>query len=261
MTKQVKQLTLKQSQYHLLMLLYKFQYISIPLLTTYKKLKSNSLQRNLNILVDQNYIAKQYSAKDKLDRKPAIYYLGKKGIATLRSDPRLDTQQLNTYYKNEILTDDYKQRCIDTFAVFNNINAGYADMFDIFTRQEIAHFESLPATKPDLYLRGEPHYFLILAHNLQPFLARKQLNEYIAHFDEEGWSDGDDYPNILFVLSSETRKQAFLTYADNALERAGIGYDELPIGATTVDKIITAPRTTAIWSFAGDPQALRALDG
>ena len=261
MTKQVKQLTLKQSQYHLLMLLYKFQYISIPLLTTYKKLKSNSLQRNLNILVNQSYIAKQYSAKDKLDRKPAIYYLGKKGIATLRSDPRLDTQQLNTYYKNEILTDDYKQRCIDTFAVFNNINAGYAGMFDIFTRQEIAHFESLPATKPDLYLRGEPNYFLILAHNLQPFLARKQLNEYITHFDEEGWSDGDYYPSMLFVLSSEARKQAFLTYADNALERAGISYDELPIGATTVDKMMTTPRTTAIWSFVGDSRALKALDG
>jgi len=109
MTEPIKQTTLTATQYHLLILLYKFRYATIPHLTTYKQLKSNSLQRNFNILVKHHYIAKQYSPTDKIDRKPALYYLATKGLAVLKQDNGFDPRLLHAYYKNTSLSDTYKQ--------------------------------------------------------------------------------------------------------------------------------------------------------
>lgn len=259
MTELRKQPTLTTTQYHLLIILYKFRYATIPQLTTYKQLKSNSLQRNLNLLVKQHYIARQYNSIYKIDRKPAIYYLAAKGLNILKQDDRFDERLLHTYYKNSSLNDTYKWHCVDTLAVYNTLKTSYLDTFEIFTRQEVAYFDTMPATKPDLYLCGQTEHFVILAHDMPLYLVRKQLAEYITHSEDEGWKRGA-YPSLLFILDTEPHAKSFLKHATTSLESAGIGDDELSIGVTTIDKINDTPQTNDIWSFTGDSNVPRPLD-
>lgn len=249
---------LNSKQLHLLILLYKFRFITIPHLTHYSALNTQTLQRRFNVLLTQHYLERDYNLTYKMDRKSATYYLSTKGLTVLKQDDRFDQRLLHAYYKNKSLTDSYKLHCVDTLATYNVLEATYPATFDIFTRQEIAYFDDMPATKPDLYLRGQTDHFVILAHDMQPFLVRKQLAEYITHSEDEGWPRGD-YPALLFVFAIAAHQRAFLKHATNALDSAGIGDDELRIGATVMNTLQNTSKTGAIWSFTGDPSALRSL--
>ncbi|MFZ2836394.1 MAG: MarR family winged helix-turn-helix transcriptional regulator [Candidatus Saccharimonadales bacterium] len=253
-----KRYSLNQKQLHILMLLYKFRFITIPLLTTYKNLKSNSLQRTFDILLEENYIDRRFDVSYKIDRKPAIYYLAAKGVAALKADPRFNPVTLHSYYKNRSVTDVFMQHAVDTLEVYNNLKHSYEDRFEIFTRQEVAHFDDFPETKPDLYLRGDREYFLTLAYDTQLFLVRKRLAEYITHFDEDGWAKGR-YPALLFIFADSNSERRFLEFANTSLESAGIDTDELSIGTTTMRALRGIPAISAIWSFTGDSHTLKQL--
>jgi hypothetical protein len=89
---------------------------------------------------------------------------------------------LNSYYKNKVLSDAFMQYAVGTLEVYNLLNQAYGSSFEIFTKQEIAYFDDFPVTRPDIYLRGDAEHFVTLAHEIQPFLIRKRLNERIYRF-------------------------------------------------------------------------------
>jgi hypothetical protein len=194
----------------------------------------------------------------KIDRKPAYYYLSAKGIAQLKDDPRFNPTTLHSYYKNKAVSEAFMQHAVDTLEVYIVLKQSYAGRFEMFTRQEIAHFDDFPETKPDLYLRGNKEYFITLAYDVQPFLIRKRLAEYIAHFDEDGWASGD-YPTLLFVFADSNNEQRFLKFATVSLESAGIDIEELPIGTTTMKALTQKPRMGTVWTFIGEYQKPIAL--
>ncbi|MFZ2544733.1 MAG: MarR family winged helix-turn-helix transcriptional regulator [Candidatus Saccharimonadales bacterium] len=246
---------LTAKQYGLLVLLYKFRYISIPLLTEYKNLKSNSLQRNFDNLLEKELIERQYDLSYKIDRVPAVYYLAKKGIAFLKKDDRLNTNVLHSYYKNKSLSSAYIRHKLDVLTAYNALKACYRDSFRMFTEPELSAFEDFPDTKPDLFLRsadGSKEYFIVLAHDAQPFLIRKQLAEYIEHSEEEGWEVSNKYPTLLFVFADNGNETRFMQYAKGLLENAGIDEDELRIGTTTIKALLNKPYTSSIWSYIGE---------
>lgn len=253
-----KHYSLTQNQLHLLLLLYKFRFLTIPLLTTYKNLTSNSLQRTFDILLAQQYVERRFEVSYKIDRKPAIYYLTAKGIAVLKADDRFNPLTLHAYYKNRFVSDAFMQHVVDTLSVYNVLRQSYGDRFDMFTRQEIAHIDDFPATKPDLYLRGSTEYFVTLAHDTQLYLIRKRLAEYTAHFEEDGWIN-DEYPTLLFIFTDERTARRFRAFAGATLETAGIGDDELRIGTATLKALHETPPSPVIWTFAGDTRTQRRL--
>ena len=254
MSKEKTHYNLNAKQLHILTLLYKFRYVTIPLLTRYKNLKSNSLQRNLSILLENGYIGRTFDLSFKIDRRPAIYYLSSKGSTLLKEDSRFDPGVLHSFYKNKSLSIAFMQHSIDTMAVYNTLKQGYGDAYQIFTKQELASFDDLPESKPDLYLRGDKEYFVILAHDTQPYLTRKRLAEYIEHSEEEGWSGGE-YPTLLFVFADSNNEVRFLEFAKKSLESAGIDTDELVIGVTTMKALSSQSRTNMIWTYVGENSA------
>lgn len=241
---------LNAKQLHILTLIYKFRFISIPLLTEYQKLKSQTtLLRNLKILEEQGYVGRRFDLSFKIDRKSAYYYLAAKGIAILKDDSRFDSGVLHSYYKNKTVSETFMQHSVDVLAVFNSIKHMYADSFDIFSKSELAPFDGFPENKPDLLLRGKNEYFITLAHDVQPFIIRKRLTEYISHSEEDGWDVGA-YPTLLFVFTDSNSEIRFLGYAKSALEGAGIDTDELRIGATTMKALTQKPYSSSVWTFA-----------
>ena len=241
------------------MLIYKFRFITIPLLTTYQNLKNETtMLRTLRILEEKGYIYRKYEPSYKIDRKPAIYWLTAKGVAVFKDDPRFNPSILHSYYKNKHLSDEFIGHNIDTFTVYNSIRDSYKGQFEMFTKQEIAHFTDFPDNKPDIYLRGEKEYFIVLAHDMQSFLLKKRLLEYINHSEEEGWSSGN-YPTLLFVLNSNNSESRFLDFAKNSIDSAGITSIELPIATTTIKAISQTINTPDIWTFVGEDVIPRSL--
>lgn len=251
---------LKNNQLHILMLIYKFRFITIPLLTTYQNLKQETtILRTLRILEEKGYIYRKFNLNYKIDRKPAVYWLTAKGVAVFKGDPRFNPSILHSYYKNKSLSDEFIQHNIDTFTVYNAIRSSYKSKFEMFTKQEIAHFTDFPETKPDIYLRGEKEYFIVLAHDMQSFLLKKRLSEYITHSEEEGWGSGD-YPTLLFVLKTHASETRFLDFAKSSLDSAGITSDELPIATTTLRAINQSVQISEIWTFVGENTVPISLD-
>ena len=241
------------------MLIYKFRFITIPLLTNYKNLKSNSLQRNLDILLKEKYVYKRFDLTYKINRKPAVYWLTAKGVAVFKDDPRFNPSVLHSYYKNKSLSDEFIQHNLDTFKAYNAIKNTYEDKFEMFTRQEITHFTDFPETKPDIYLRSSKEYFIVLAHDMQTFILKKRLKEYITHSEEIGWGSSN-YPTLLFILKTHASEIRFLDFASSLLDSAGIDPDELPVAVTTIKAISQFSNISMIWTFVGDnitPKSLK----
>jgi hypothetical protein len=253
-----KHYRLNKNQHHILMLLFKFRFITIPLLTTYKNLKSNSLHRNFAILVEEKYVYRKFDSSYNMDRKPAVFYLTAKGMAVLKDDPRINQATLHTFYKNRSLSDAFMQHAVDTLEVYNSLKQAYKDQFEIFARQEVMQFDEFPKTKPDLYLRGDREYFVVLAHDIPQFLIKKRLIEYMTHYDEDGWVHGE-YPTLLFICADDSTARRILRFAETTLEDAGIDDDELGIGVTTIKALRPQQASAAIWRFAGDSSAPRQL--
>ena len=251
MAKEKTHYNLNAKQLHILTLLYKFRYATIPLLTSYKNLKSNSLQRTLDILLKKEYVGRKFEPVFKIDRKPAIYYLSSRGATYLKEDPRFDPNVLHSFYKNKSLSTGFMQHSIDTFTVYNALKKDYGDTYQIFTKQELGSFDDLPESKPDLYLRGEQEYFVTLAHDTQPYLTRKRMGEYIDHSEEEGWNRGS-YPTLLFVFADSNNEARFLDFSKKALESAGIDIGELTIATTTIKALTMPLRENKVWTYVGE---------
>lgn len=247
--------SLNKNQYRMLVLLYKFRFVTIPLLKEYLELKYESTTRKtLQTLESQGYIARIFNRSFIKISKPAYYYLDKKGIALLKESPKLDSNTLHSYYKNKNLSEETRDHALSVMATYNHLKTQYNNSYHIFTKGELGNFDNFPEHKPDLYLRkidGDSEYFVTLAHDVQPFFTRKRLAEYIEHSEEEGWSTGK-YPALLFVLKNSSHEFQFLDHAMKMLENAGIDNDELRIGVTTIKAINQTPIIDKIWTFVGD---------
>ncbi len=251
-----KNYSLNQNQHRILVLLYKFRFVTIPLLQEYLGLKHPStIWRTLQTLEEQEYIASIFDKSYVKISKPAYYFLAKNGLALLKEDPDFDGSVLHSYYKNKSLSDETRDHALTVMAAYNSLHATYDDSYYMFTKSELAAFDDLPEHKPDLYLRkpdDSKEYFITLAHDVQPFITRKRLAEYIEHSEDEGWPSGK-YPGLLFVFKTSSHESQFLDYATKVLDSAGIENDELPIGVTTMKALTTKPYSAAIWTFLGDP--------
>jgi DNA-binding MarR family transcriptional regulator len=244
---------LNHKQLNVLLLLYKFRFTTAPQLTEYLGLKSNSIIRNLRVLLDQELIGWKYDLSYKIDRKPAVYYLEKKGLAILKENPSIDKKVLHSYYKNKDLDEEFIQHSIDVLAVCNALQTSYGATYYLFTKNELGGFADFPDSKPDVYLRHTDdvtEYFITLAHDIQPFITRKRLTEYIRHSEEEGWSS-NTYPTLLYVFKNRAHEERFTEYAKQLLENSGIDEDELRIATTTIEALLSQPYAKTIWMYVG----------
>lgn len=250
-----RKFSLNKNRIRILGLLYKFRYISIPLLQEYLGLKQPStIWRTLQSLEDEGYVASIYDKSYVKLSKPAYYFLDKKALNYLKEQDDVNQSILHSYYKNKSLTEETRQHYLDVFAGYNALHATYGNSYYMFTKSELANFEEFPENKPDLYLRrpdNSEQYLITLAHDVQPFLTRKRLAEYVEHSEEEGWPAGE-YPGLLFVLKTAAHERQFLEHAEKVLDNAGIRNDELPIAATTIKALTQKPYAASIWTFLGN---------
>jgi predicted transcriptional regulator len=250
-----KPLNIKQTR--LLTLIYKFRFVSVPLLSQYVGKDKSSVYENLYILVKQGYINKNYDKTYRLRGRPASYYLDPKGIKYLRTNTEtaklVSETALRNMYKNKKMTEEHIDHCLTTMAVAFAINSQTNNSFELFTRYELTDSDFFLRPLPDLYLTRKKQnkakenesfdYTLDIFDATTPFwVLKKRLRAYQDHCDDAELEGGQAYPYVLLVPHSERREEVLLELIENMLQ-------DFELYTTTKDRLLnsTSPK---VWRDA-----------
>lgn len=245
-----KAIKLTKQQARFLKLLYKFRFVNTPLLTNMIGIRRESVYEVLEYLVKQELVIKVYKPEWRIDRKPAYYYLNKKGVTTVRALLDVKESVVHALYKNDQATPDFITHCQTLLAVHNALKPQLPPDTDIFTKTEINRFKQFPKNRPDLYIRTPDgkEAIIVLAGDKPLYITGKRLDEIITHSEDEGWTG--NYPTIAFILKDERDKNSFLYRTNKKLDDMGMEEGELTIVATTLEKLT---QSSDVWSNAFQP--------
>lgn len=261
---------LNSSQQEVLLTLYKFRFCTRDLITKYQRLTSSiNTHYRLQILLEQDYIGRNFNGSYRLSGKPASYYLLPKGINFLKLNPELNPVSLNLLYKDRQAGEVFISRCLTIFELYTKFQQLYGGVLEFYAKNELLEYEHFPSSRPDgfisfsdKYERLEDVMLELVMDVTPPFAVRRRLTQYIEHFESGEWEEETkaDYPTLLLVCETpgvERRTQKLLS---RTLSRLDI--DELNCYTTTLKALRSAlSARDAVWSNVLDPEEPVSLSG
>lgn len=226
---------LNQNQIDVLLLVYKFRYVTSNLLTQKLKLQHrNSINSRLQILEDQEYIGRRYDKSYKMMNKPASYFMLPKGFAALRSMDGISNTALKNMYKDAEATEGFVERNLAIFGIYNKLEGIFGQRFDMFSKNELTGMEDMPETLPDGLIRlktsdssrvKERLFFLHLAEERQPLFAISNvITKQLAYGDSEDWNDlFGKPPAVILICDAPTLERRLHRQAGRVEDEAAKG--------------------------------------
>jgi len=255
---------LNENQKQYLKLMYKFRFVSIPLLSMHKGISQAAVKRSLKTLEDRGYVQRRFKPSYFKQNKPASFSLNKQSIKYFKDNFTVNDSVLHTMYKNASVADSFVQQSLDIYHIYINLKKLYRETFNIFTRAETAEFEeTFTSPQPNLYLnRKDPSeelpndYMLDIFTNVQLFVIKKRVDAYIQHYESGDWDEGA-YPEILLVCDDSRIEQTIQEYIENSKDNAFIEDDDLIFLTTTAKALLDSKSiNTNIWSDPYNPENL-----
>jgi hypothetical protein len=241
------------SQQRVVKLLFKFRFISSKSLAQIMSINQRSAHEFLEQLIRLDLVTKVYDKTFRFERKPAYYYLSKKGVTTVRKIINMSEPAVHALYKNDSASEEFIEHCLTLASIYPVLIELLPVDTDVFTKTEISRFSQFPRNRPDLYIRtsNNQEAMVVLASDLPPYIMRKRLEEILTHFDKDSWEG--DYPRICFILKNEAAKQRFLYTARRKLEHMGYDEEEIVLLAAPIEK------EGLVWSSVWSPKHLMNL--
>lgn len=270
-TKPKRLLKLNTKQQELLILIYKFRFVTSALLADYKGLSNYSvMNKALNILVDRGYLVKHYDSSYKLKGKAARYYLTTQGIRHIRNSfDEVEEKVLRGYYKNKTLTDEFVDHTVDVFRVYNELRRTYPGKLHYATRQKLVGHYYLPQPLPDLYFgtlqkdeQKRVSYFLDLSSDNLLFLHKKRFKALMEHKEEGDWQSEMEtsYPMLLFILNDARSEKRFNRHVTKTLDDSYMDEDDIEVYTTSMQALkASTADNKAIWTGVFEDKKPRAL--
>ena len=230
------QLSITNNQLQYLQLIYKFRFVTIPLLASHRKVSQVAVKRSLKNLQDKGMLYRQYNSSYKLHGKAARFCLSKGAINYLK-DKDLNSAVLHSNYKNPRLSDGFVDQCLDIFQLYIDIQTQQPDIFKVLTRSELADATSLfPDPMQHLYLQriepGKTNNLILLEiiPDTQKFIIKKRIDQYVSHYEDGDWSE-DEYPTINLINSNSRITDYIEKYYQQVLDSNLIEQDTFQIKA------------------------------
>lgn len=242
---------LSKQQQRILLLVYKFRFVTTILLSKLLEIHRYSVYEVLEKLVEKKLLIKVHKNSWRIDRRPAYYYLSKTGVTNVRRLLEVEDNAVNTLYNDARATPGFIQECLTVLACYISIKQQMPQETTIRTKTEINRFKIFPKQRPELYIKtpGGKEAFILIVPDKLPYFVNKRRDEYIDHSEEEGWKGR--YPAMAFVLKDNSSKLGFLYKAQKKLEEMGYDEDELVILATDTTSLIDGAKPG--WSSALSP--------
>ncbi|MEJ0073065.1 MAG: replication-relaxation family protein [Candidatus Saccharibacteria bacterium] len=252
------------AQLQLLLTLYKFRFATTFLIAhSYGSRYPRVIYARLAILAKHGYVGKRYSSKDRIDRKPAVYYLLPQAVRYLRTLDTTTDQALRATYNDRTATESFVQRWLTVFEAYVALKDDYGDQFDYYTRSELHGYDFLPQPRPDMLLRptkpskrhGSGYLLDYYDDTSQSFLQIQRLRNYITWADKEAWQKATDMdlPAILLVCQTTQRAKQLRRTMRRLLERT---YADLTCMTTTLELL---KQGGAVWQLLDEDAPLRRL--
>ena len=237
---------LNSHQILLLQTLYKFRFATSQLIT--KSLGSKYprvITARLKILLDQDYIGRNYDSTYKIKGKSASYFLRPKGVRYLRQQPYTNKSVLNSIYHDKRASPYQINHCLSIFEIAVAIKYNYLSTFDCFSKSELRWISDLK-NLPDIFLRrikastDKDTYFFL--DYLEDSLLYRQLiviiRRYVAYAEEERWEEifGEDFPIVILVCESKRTRYRVGQLVKKAMDRT---YANIYYQVITLDRIMS----------------------
>lgn len=248
-----KPLTNKQK--HILSLLLEYRFITVTHLLKYfnhkdpKRIKEWLKDLKLRKLIDRT--------KYKDVTKPIIYCLAQGARSFFKDNKDIDITFLDRLYKEEKLSEEFKQHCLFLFDVHLYFlkNKTKDSKLAFCTKQDLTGFDYLPEDI-DAYMavenkKGTKRYFIEFFGDYQnkqsPGKTRFALRKYLKFCEEGTWqanTKNSPFPTLLFVLKDDRRKAHIFHYGKAKLAKS---FEDISLFLTTQDAIKFSKGNTNIW--------------
>ena len=244
-----KQFTKQQQR--LLTLVYKFRFITAPLLAKLLSIRKDTAYESLQTLHKLELLDRVYEQSWRIDRKPAYYYLSKQGVTAVKKLLELQDRAVNSLYNDHKASQEFINECFNNLECYISIKQNLPDTTIIRTKTEINRFKVFPKQRPELYVKtpdGQEAFVIIVPDKL-PYFVNKRRDEYIEHSEDDGWNGA--YPTMAFVFKDSRSKLGFLYKAQKKLEEMGYEEEEISIIATDIKQLINGENPG--WASAFNP--------
>ena len=243
--------------------MYKFRFVTAGLIASSSGANVRVINTRLKVLLDQEYIGRNYDSSYRIKGKQASYYLLPKGIKALSKQEFTVPKVINSLYRDKQASDDFINHQLGVFRIHVELKRLYPDTFNFFSRSELKKFnddEIFPEKLPDAYLgRIKPSKAQSKPNNLfldyyevsKPFYQhRARVKKYIEYAEEEGWEGGlSSAPAILMVCETAPLMRRMVRLARKELETS---YEDIRLLVTTIDTLKSANPDTPIWRDADE---------
>jgi len=198
---------LSEKQINILIVIYRFRFITIPLLAKYNEVSNQSIAGSLKVLEESGLINKRYNSSYKLQGKAARYFLSPKAIKLFKDNDDINQHSLNLFYKTKLLSEDAVDSHIQTLQTYIDYKAKLTGNFTLKTKYELYKHEDQPDTPSDIYARSnnkqQSDIFIEIHNNSQAFVIQKRLT-YLAEFIEDNYEDNQ--PKVILITNKKDKK-------------------------------------------------------
>lgn len=209
-----KERKLNKGQVAVLVLLYRYRFITSEILAKHENQKYLQVTRSrLAILEKRGYIGKRYNSSYKLAGKFASYYLLPKGLRYLKSIDKTEARAVKMIYNDSKASDRFINFCLSVFHTAQAFTSFYSEEAKIFTRTELLGYDYFPKPQPDLYLsikrKKLRHYFVDIYDDVTPaFVMLKKIKKYNEHYESGEWDSTDSaYPEVIIACTSDAAER------------------------------------------------------
>ncbi len=249
--------TLSKRQRQILILLYRFRFLTTNHIKQFLKHKNSTrIQQWLQYLTTNTYILSDYDRSTfETNRKPAVYCLASKSKHILELEKDCADALLRRIYKEKTLSKAFKERQLflaDFYFLLLSVYAE-AEKCVFFTSRDLVGYDYMPKPLPDAYLAikkktSSSRYFIeVLDETIKKSVLIGKVKKYFRYIGEGDWQAQTDkpFPKILFIAPDERRKRLLKRCINENFESS---YETaLCFFVTTRDKIKKEGLTTGIW--------------
>ncbi len=254
MNQQINRTILKPDKINVLMLLYKFRFMSGVQISKYRQnSRYDSSSSILNWLYRNGYINKVYDKHFRLIGKSAYYTLLSAGVKQIKHQLKVDQKAVHNMQHNLKLTQPNVEHYLNVVDIYLNLRQKLNAKYDIYAKNELITYNHFPKNKPDLYLRSKKTDFILDNITDKSFFKVKlRISELYHHYDYANLllTSYGSYPIILLVTRNKYQLKQITKYASSYLENLGIT-SEINICLTTTENILSTESN--IWINVNNP--------
>jgi hypothetical protein len=236
---------LNPNQINLLQLLYKYRFATSQLITKSEGSKyPRVITSRLKILLDQDYIGRNYDSTYRIKGESASYFLRPKAVRYLRQQDLADNKVLNSIYHDKRASPYQISHRLTIFEIGVAIKYNYPGL-DISSKSELNQNSPIKPL-PDLYLERNRlskvknnHFFI---DYLEDSLLYRQLiiaiRRYVAYAENEDWESefGENFPTIVLICESKRTRYRVSQLVKKVMDRT---YVDIYYQVITLDRIMS----------------------